>query len=336
MPRSQPLGDPLAPRVTRTRCLGLAATLATLLLLGMSPLPFAAAQTAPYVPNPCNDAPVTPPPDTERVTWEYIPPITGGSTRLLCASKTLAALIDQAPGDWGIAVRDLHTRETLLANPDQHFTGGSLYKLGVAAEAYARIDDGALAEQSVVLVSNQDVDPEYGGSMYAAGTYLSVHQAVEAMLTHSDNGAALALVDRLGLNAVNLRFAQLGMPETRLVINAVTTPRDMLSYFTLLADGGVVSIDVSDSLIQLLAAQTINDRIPAGLPPGEGWWVAHKTANVDDMLGDAGIVHAANDDEFALIILNQRLTSYLTAIQSIRSISAAMYRALVPLPGRAD
>ena len=108
-----------------------------------------------------------------------------------------------------MAVRDLHTQETLLANPDRHFIAGSLYKLGVAAEAYARIDAGSLSQDSLVVVSEQDVDPEYGGSGYSAGTYLSVRQAVQAMLTQSDNGAALALVDRLGLNAVNQRFALL-------------------------------------------------------------------------------------------------------------------------------
>jgi beta-lactamase class A len=322
--------------MTRTRFLRLAAVLAAVLISSFSAPPPAAAQTEPYVPSPCDEAPAAPPSDTRPVTWEYTPPIAGGTSRLLCASNTLGALIDQSPGDWGVAVRDLRTQETLLANPDQHFTGGSLYKLGVAAEAYARIDDGSLAEQSIVRISVQDVDPEYGGSMYAAGTYLSVRQAVEAMLTHSDNGAALALVDRLGLNAVNLRFGLLGMPETRLLNDAVTTPRDVLTYFTLLADGGVVSTDVSDSLIQLLAAQTINDRIPAGLPPDEEWWVAHKTANVDDMLGDAGIVHGANDDEFALIILNQRLTNYLAAVETIRSISGTMYRAIVPPPDPAD
>jgi beta-lactamase class A len=321
--------------MTRTRSIRLAAVLAVWLLVSASPS-YALAQAEPYVPNPCNDVVDTPPVDSERVTWEYTPPIDGGTAHLLCASKTIAALVDQSRGDWGIAVRDLRTRETLLANADQHFTGGSLYKLGVAAEAFARIDAGSLTEDSPVLISDQDVAPEYGGSQYVAGTYLSVRQAVQAMLTQSDNGAALALVDRLSLNAVNLRFSLLGMPETRLVYDAVTTPRDVLSYFSLLADGEVVSLDASDSLVELLAAQAINDRIPAGLPPGEAWWVAHKTANIDDMLGDAGIVYAPNDDEFALVILNEGLTSYWTSVDTLRSITHTVYRAIVPQPGHPD
>jgi beta-lactamase class A len=202
--------------------------------------------------------------------------------------------------------------------------------LGVAAEAYARISDGTLSEQSLVEIGPQDVDPEYGGSMYLAGTYLTVHQAIVDMVTVSDNGAALAMVDRLGLNAVNHRFELLGMPHTRLVYDAETTPRDLLNYFTLLDDDELISPEVSGTLLELMTAQQINDRIPAGLPAGEDWSVAHKTANVDAMLGDAGIVHTQNGS-FALVIINDGLVSYQASIDTFRSISRRLYSSFVPL-----
>jgi beta-lactamase class A len=307
----------------------LLSVLATLLIVSTSPV-HALFEPGGGPPGAC----VGPPADSVRVSWEYSPPIQGGSAHLACAGEMIAALITESAGDWGVAVRDLHTQETLLANPDRHFVAGSLYKLGVAAEAYARIDAGTLAEESPVLVSQEDVDPEYGGSRYVAGMYLSVRQAVHAMITQSDNGAALALVDRLGLNAVNLRFELLGMPDTRLVYDAVTTPRDVLSYFTMLADGEVVSVEASQSMVQLLAAQEINDRIPAGLPVGEGWWVAHKTANIDTMVGDAGIVYTPNDAAYALIVLNEGLANYSTSVETMRSISRRVYRVTVPRAGQ--
>jgi beta-lactamase class A len=303
--------------------------LATLLIVSSSPLPVG-AETLAGPPLECAGPPV----DSVRVTWEYTPPIQGGIAHLACAGDIIGALVADSPGVWGVAVRDLHTQETLLANPDRRFVAGSLYKLGVAAEAYARIGAGTLAEESLVLVSDQDVDPEYGGSRYVAGMSLSVREAVHAMITQSDNGASLALVDRLGLNAVNLRFASLGMPDTRLIYDAVTTPRDVLSYFTMLADGDVVSIEASIRLVELLAAQEINDRIPAGLPVDGGWWVAHKTANIDTMVGDAGIVYTPNDEAYALIILNEGLASYGSAVETMRSISGSVYRVIVPFEGQ--
>jgi len=315
-------------RSAGTRSLRLLALLALLVSLGALPVP-AVAEAGPGAATACyGGSPADLPPDSDHVTWEYTPPTGAGDARLMCAGDMLATIIEQSPATWGLAVRDLRSRETLLVNPDEHFVAGSLYKLGVAAEAYARIAAGALTEESVVLVSDQDVDPEYGGSRYAAGTYLSVQQAMQAMITESDNGAALALVDRLGLNAVNLRFSLLGMPDTRLLYDATTTPRDMLTYFTRLADEDVVSPDASDSLVRLLTAQEINDRIPAGLPSDGGWRVAHKTANVDDMLGDAGIVYAPTNDAFALVILAQGPASYDDAIQAMRSIAQVAYRTL--------
>lgn len=102
-----------------------------------------------------------------------------------------------------------------------------------------------------------------------------------------------------------------------------------MTYFTRLANQDVVSRDASDSLVKLLAAQEINDRIPAGLPPGGGWRVAHKTANVDEMVGDAGIVYTPADDAYALVILTQGPASYETSVQAMRSISQQVYRLLV-------
>jgi beta-lactamase class A len=148
-----------------TRSWQLVAALATLLIASTSP-PQASAQSDPAPPTECDG---TSPIDSQRVTWEYSPPALDSTTpHLMCVSQTIATLIDEAVGDWGVAVRDLRTRETLLANPDRHFVAGSLYKLGVAAEAYARINAGSLAEESIVVVSEQDADPEYGGSMYGA------------------------------------------------------------------------------------------------------------------------------------------------------------------------
>jgi beta-lactamase class A len=157
------------------------------------------------------------------------------------------------------------------------------------------------------------VDPDFGWSQYAAGTYLTVREALFTMLAESDNGAALALVDQLGVQAVNARFASLGMLKTHLNHDATTTPRDMLTFFTLLAEGQVISPDV-------------NDRIPAGLPDGADWRVAHKTGNVDNLIGDAGILYVPNGT-YALVILNQSAGSGAAA-PVVQAIARCVYGAI--------
>jgi beta-lactamase class A len=286
--------------------------------------PSAAAQSNPTPDPACGAIPD----DTDALQWEYVPP-TSGPAHLLCVAGNLGDAVSASRGTWGVAVRDFSTGESLLINPDRSFIAGSLYKLGVAAEAYARISEGTLSEDSYVAVSPEDVSPEYGGSRYASGTYLTIHDALLAMLTESDNGAALATIDRLGLAAVNQRFVDLGMPNTRLMYDAESTPRDLLTYFSLLADSELITPEVSDSILNLLSAQQINYLIPDGLPVDEDWRMAHKTGNIDAMLGDAGIVFAPHE-VFALVILNNDLVSYGASINTFHAIAARVYASLVP------
>jgi hypothetical protein len=120
------------------------------------------------------------------------------------------------------------------------------------------------------------------------------------------------------------------MPDTRLVYDAQTTPRDVLTYVTLLADGELVSPDVTERVLALMDDQEVNYLMPAGLPSDEPWRLAHKTANVEAMLGDAGIVYTANG-RFGLVILNEGLTNYEISIATFRSIARSVYRSVIPI-----
>jgi beta-lactamase class A len=69
----------------------------------------------------------------------------------------------------------------------------------------------------------------------------------------------------------------------------VTTAADMATLFHLLLAGQVVSPEASHEMLDLLAEQQINDRLPAYLP--DGAVVAHKTGNLDGLVHDAGVVY---------------------------------------------
>jgi beta-lactamase class A len=70
----------------------------------------------------------------------------------------------------------------------------------------------------------------------------------------------------------------------------VTTAEDLAWLYAQLLQGLVVSPDASAEMLDLLAQQQINDRLPAYLP--EGTVVAHKTGNLDGMVHDAGVIYA--------------------------------------------
>ena len=266
--------------------------------------------------------------------WEYSAPSVAPG-RFGSLAGQLAPIVAQHSGEWGIAIADVSSNESLLYQADDQFIAASLYKLGVLAEAYAQLESGRLDWNERVVLTSSDVDEQYGGSMYAAGTALLLPDALDAMVTRSDNGVALALVRRLGLNAVNGEFQSLGMAQTRLVDDAWTSPRDQLAFFRQLARGEVVSASASRSMLDVLARQEINDRIPAGLPSDAPWKVAHKTGNWKGSFADSGVVDTPAG-AFVLSILSDDVVSYTDAIDLFQQVARETYDAFEAGPPSAD
>jgi beta-lactamase class A len=70
----------------------------------------------------------------------------------------------------------------------------------------------------------------------------------------------------------------------------VTTADDVASLYMQLLRGEVVDADASQEMLDLLAQQQINDRLPVLLPSDTV--VAHKTGNLDGLVHDAGVIYA--------------------------------------------
>jgi beta-lactamase class A len=70
----------------------------------------------------------------------------------------------------------------------------------------------------------------------------------------------------------------------------VTTADDVASLYMQLLRGEVVDVDASQEMLDLLAQQEINDRLPVLLPTDT--IVAHKTGNLDGLVHDAGVINA--------------------------------------------
>ena len=70
--------------------------------------------------------------------------------------------------------------------------------------------------------------------------------------------------------------------------NNLCTPDDMTELFVKLAEGTYISPTVSESVLDILYRQQLNDRIPARLPAGTK--VAHKTGTIASAVNDAGII----------------------------------------------
>ena len=104
----------------------------------------------------------------------------------------------------------------------------------------------------------------------------------------------------------------------------VSTPADITRLYTLLLRGEVISPDVSREMLDLLAAQEINDRLPAGLP--EGTRVAHKTGNLPDVVHDAGVIYAPAGPVIVTVMADE-VEDEWAVVELIRSIGLVAYEA---------
>ena len=104
-----------------------------------------------------------------------------------------------------------------------------------------------------------------------------------------------------------------------------TSPKDCVRLLERIYDGTCVSQEASQQMLDLLLAQQIDTKIPAGLP--EEAEAANKTGETDEAQHDAAIVFGAETD-YILCVMSEDLSDTGEAQERIREISGCVYEAL--------
>jgi beta-lactamase class A len=203
----------------------------------------------------------------------------------------LDAMVRSFEGGAGLWVADPAATQPLYsAGADERVVTASLYKLGILLHVESLVEQGRLSYTDSLTIEDEDITDD--GSFESAGTVLTIDQALEEMVTYSDNGTALAFWHTLGPEGINATIQAQRIGDFHIALSAdednVATPRAVGTYFTLLAKRQLVSPAASDRMLARLERQHINDRLPSQLP--EGVTVAHKTGNLAGLTHDAGII----------------------------------------------
>ncbi|GAC1460751.1 MAG: hypothetical protein NVS1B1_04040 [Candidatus Limnocylindrales bacterium] len=231
-------------------------------------------------------------------------PLGAFSTRAAISLSDLGARLESDTagfsGAAGIAVADPATGFFYGHDADRVFPSASLYKLGVMVEAYRAASAGQLSlDTTTITITSDDLTDD--GYYTPEGVTLSVREAIERMITISDNSPAIALVSLLGASAIDATVASVGLTDTRLNFYRTsdrtadyntTTARDMTRLFVGLLKGTVISAAASAEMLGVLGRQQVNDRLSTGFPSGTRF--AHKTGDLDGVMHDAGVVWTAN------------------------------------------
>ena len=227
-------------------------------------------------------------------------------------------------GRYGVAVKNLRTGQGVILDSEGEYEAASLFKLPVMYEVFKQRDAGQLSFDEEVEITERHVAYDLGTLDRPAGSFIRVGEALERMITISDNSSAILLTDRVGAFAVNRDMAGLGLSHTRVLLDDLTTsPGDMLRFLEMLAVGDAVNARASAEMVQLMGRQRVNNRIPSLLPAGTV--VAHKTGNIPGVVNDVGIVYGPSGP-FVIAVLVDGTNDEDEAARATADIALMAYR----------
>ncbi len=221
--------------------------------------------------------------------------------------NTIKSTLESKPGRYAVFVKDLKGEQDFAVSADQSFDSASIYKLAVMYKAYDSIEKGELKKDDILSAGKTTLNRIISGNsdkenlqleddQNLGNISLSVENALDNMITVSDNYSALLLAQRLGwqnidsfIKSQNIQnFNLIGANSPNATAHAVGNLLERIYRET------AVNQQYSQEMKNLLLAQEVNDRIPKYLPKDVK--VAHKTGELENIRHDAGIVFGNNSD----------------------------------------
>jgi beta-lactamase class A len=229
-----------------------------------------------------------------------------------------AALADEAD-DYAYVVKDLRTGEGAMHNPDKVFNSASVFKLWVMYEVFHQQSLGLLNWNDELVVSPYYDSFALSPRRTELCQQLTVADALDAMLSISDNAAAVLLQDLVGSGNVNRAIEALGVKESGLFEDGLPlTASDVALLLEAIGRGQAVSSAASSEMLLLMSREGIDDGLVDGVPPRT--LVAHKTGNWSDATHDVGIVYGPKGP-YLFVALSD--TDHETSV--IKALSEAAY-----------
>ncbi|HEU4700700.1 MAG TPA: serine hydrolase [Gemmatimonadales bacterium] len=252
----------------------------------------------------------------------------------------------------GLVLLDPVSGLALLHDADRRMHAASTMKLPVLIELARRVNAGDEGWDDSLLVRNRfasivdgspytlDRADDTDSTLYALeGRRVSRRRLAELMITRSSNLATNLLIGELDPKRVQATARVLGADSIEIRrgvedgkayaagLNNTTTARDLALLLDAVARGAAAPPAGTTEILRILGAQEINDRIPAGLPPGTR--VAHKTGEITGISHDAALVYPPDGRPYVLVVLTRGYADGTCAARAIADLSRLAWSAVL-------
>ena len=204
----------------------------------------------------------------------------------------------------------------LWLDPDRYLYPASMLKTPLALATYTLVADGELTLDRTFEVIQANMTANDKESPLVPGYSAPLHELLDLMLTRSDNVATNMLYDILG------RERATRIVQERFGLRATAFYRKLSGSLPLIHDPGWDGmhrnshsagdaarlferiarglVPYAFELRQTLARQEWNNKLPAGLLPGDRF--AHKTGDTDEVTHDGGILDTDQGASYVLVV----------------------------------
>lgn len=223
------------------------------------------------------------------------------SAKLSADLTRMAASYD---GVMGIFVKDLKSGETFAVNADTIFPQASSIKIPILIELMRQAQEGKLSLAERVEIHHAGLVGGSGVLQFFSdgGSALSLRDLAVLMVVLSDNSATNLIIDRVGMDNVNVMLDQVGLNQTRLARKMVdidaeradrenrSSPREMGTLVEMLNAGKLLDAEHTKMALEILEYPK-DSPLHAGVP--DTITVAEKPGSLNGAQCDSGIVFLA-------------------------------------------
>jgi beta-lactamase class A len=267
-----------------------------------------------------------------------IPPTPGEKQQVLW-TKLEATVLDvdrNLDGVMGVAILDLTDGHRYLLHENAVFPQASSIKICVLAELYRQAQQGKLKLTDLYTFDPRDVvqDSDIMAGLTPGITKITLRDLATMMVAVSDNAATNVLIDRIGMENVNLLLDSQGLSQTRLRRKMMdvkaaaegrentSTPAEMMKLLESIYRGQVLNKEMTDDFFKVLSTHK-DSFIPRNLP--EGLKIANKPGELEGVRNDSGVVFAEHRP-YVICIMTTYLRRERDGEEAISNVSLAAWR----------